>query len=165
MRPKPPPFNFFSPIPHRPLHADLVPSAHQPPMLTFNKKSDPYGHKSPKPLQQFRRLGRRTGTYNRLPPSKGHMGGLEEEEGSGTSDNGSRSFWRNFWWREGLGAGESLGSVDGLGDEEVRWEERRVRLEGEKLTVALLARVEGGEELGFWVHGAWGGRWLWDGFR
>ncbi|PQP96164.1 hypothetical protein Pyn_05642 [Prunus yedoensis var. nudiflora] len=131
-------------------------------MLTFNKKSDPYGHKSPKPLQQFRRLGRRTGTYNRLPPSKGHMGGLEEEEGSGTSDNGSRSFWRNFWWREGLGAvgirlwvwGESLGSVDGLGDEEVRWEERRVRLEGEKLTVAVILGCGlAGDEVGRRVVG------------
>ncbi|CAL8998156.1 unnamed protein product, partial [Prunus brigantina] len=66
--------------------------------------------------------------------------------------------------------GKSLGSLDGLGDEEVRWEERRVHLEGEKLTVAvilgggLMARVEGGEELGFWVHGAWGGGWLLDGF-
>ncbi|VVA23948.1 PREDICTED: pentatricopeptide [Prunus dulcis] len=44
-------------------------------------------------------------------------------------------------------------------------------LEGEKLTVAvilgggLLARLEGGEELGFWVHGPWGGAWLLDGFR
>lgn len=73
-------------------------------------------------------------------------GGLEEGEGSGTSDDGSRSFWRNFWWREGLGPvgmglwvwGESLGSLDGLGDEEVRWEERRVRLVGEKLTVAVI---------------------------
>ncbi|VVA40564.1 PREDICTED: LOC110754803, partial [Prunus dulcis] len=53
------------------------------------------------------------------------------------SDDGSRSFWKNFWWREVLGAvgiglwvwGESLGSLDGLEDEEVRWEERRVRLE------------------------------------
>ncbi|CAL2225226.1 unnamed protein product [Prunus armeniaca] len=29
----------------------------------------------------------------------------------------------------------------------------------------LLARLEGGDELGFWVHGAWGGAWLLDGFR
>ncbi|CAL2254737.1 unnamed protein product [Prunus armeniaca] len=62
MRPKPPLFNFFSPIPHRPLHM-----------------------------------------------------GIE--------------LW--VW-------GKSLGSLDGLEDEEVRWEERRVHLECEKLTVAMI---------------------------
>lgn len=72
----------------------------------------------------------------------------EEEEGCGMSREGSRSFWRNFWWREGLGEagiglwvwGESLGSLGGLGDEEVRWEERR-RLEGENVTVAVILGV------------------------
>ncbi|KAI5344635.1 hypothetical protein L3X38_012512 [Prunus dulcis] len=70
-------------------------------------------------------------------------GGLEEGEGYETSDDGSKSFWRNFWWREGLGVvGIELWvwgkSLDGLGDEEVRWEERRVHLVGEKLTVAVI---------------------------
>jgi hypothetical protein len=64
-------------------------------------------------------------------------------EGSGGVGEGSRSLWRNFWWREGLGSGgmglwvwgESLGSFGGLGFGEESWEERR-RLEGEKVTVA-----------------------------
>lgn len=89
-------------------------------------------------------------------------GGLADEEGewegSGRSSvEGSRSFWRNFWWREGLGAagigllvwGESLGSFGGLG-EAVRWE-RRERLEGEKATVAVIlgGGVGGGGWAGF----------------
>ncbi|CAB4280142.1 unnamed protein product [Prunus armeniaca] len=76
MRPKPPPFDFFSPIPHRPK----------------------------------------------------------------TSDDGSESLWWNFWWREGLGVVGIELWVWGksLGDEEVRWEERRVHMEGEKLTVTMI---------------------------
>ncbi|CAB4283546.1 unnamed protein product [Prunus armeniaca] len=64
--------------------------------------------------------------------------------------------------------GKSLGS---LGDEEVRWEERRVHLEGEKLTMAVILGGEVGREikregeLGLWVHGGLGWRvvvgWVW----
>ncbi|CAB4314203.1 unnamed protein product [Prunus armeniaca] len=68
--------------------------------------------------------------------------------------------------------GKSLGS---LGDEEVRWEERRVHLEGEKLTMAVIlggkSKGRGAGVMGSWGPGVegscWmglGGEWLWDGF-
>ncbi|CAB4289056.1 unnamed protein product [Prunus armeniaca] len=53
-----------------------------------------------------------------------------------------------------------------LGDEEVRWEERRVHLEGEKLIVPVIL---GGKSRGrgSWGYGSWGlgwrvvVRWVW----
>ncbi|CAL8152697.1 unnamed protein product [Prunus armeniaca] len=53
---------------------------------------------------------------------------------SGGTFGGGRD-WVLWVW------GKSLGS---LGDEEVRWEERRVHLEGEKLTMAVILGGEVG---------------------
>ncbi|CAB4261805.1 unnamed protein product [Prunus armeniaca] len=43
----------------------------------------------------------------------------------------------------------------------VSQQQREIKGDGKR----LLARLEDGDELGFWVHGAWDGAWLLDGFR
>ncbi|CAB4293829.1 unnamed protein product [Prunus armeniaca] len=85
---------------------------------------------------------------------------------SGGTFGGGRD-WVVLWvW------GKSLGS---LGDEEVRWKERRVHLEGENLTMAVILGGEVGGGGGAKVMGSWGlgwrvvvgwvwVEWLWDGF-
>ncbi|PQQ01286.1 hypothetical protein Pyn_22721 [Prunus yedoensis var. nudiflora] len=141
-------------------------------LLPHSPQTSPYRHKSPKPLQQFRHLSQRTGTCNRLPPSKGHLGGLEEGEGSGTLNDGRRhsQLLIHYFASEKSHRGEERSSICFLGlsrgDLEMRrdclggngWRLMGQRVEGGlrkgERESGLLARVEGGEELGFWVHGA-----------
>ncbi|CAB4270333.1 unnamed protein product [Prunus armeniaca] len=63
---------------------------------------------------------------------------------------------------EEVGNGENSGSV-GHGIDGINPQNSRSNF-GVLVEEPLLAWVEGGEELGFWVHRAWDGGWLLDGF-
>ena len=62
----------------------------------------------------------------------------------GAEEEGSRSFWTNFWWSVWSMGWESLGALGGLVEGET-WEGGR-RLEGEKVTVV---EILGGGVSGF----------------
>ncbi|CAB4293292.1 unnamed protein product [Prunus armeniaca] len=68
----------------------------------------------------------------------------------------------NFRVPKSVGNGENGGSI-GLGIDGINPQNPRSNF-GVLAEEPLLVWVEGKEELGFWVHGAWDGGWLLDGF-